>query len=283
MKIEKINAKSMLVLSNLPDTDYVVNPYTGCQFACLYCYASFMGRFVGESRSNWGNYVYVKSNAVDIIREELAKWSNTKCQSSVLLSSVTDPYQGLEKKYQLTRGILQEFLNRQYPGLISILTKSSLVLRDLDVIKQLSNVEVGMTITTTDDNLSHFLEVEAPAVTQRLKTLKKLNEFGIKTYAFIGPLLPHFRYETHLLEKLFIEIAESGVQEVYIEHINLPSYIKERLFPELLSKSEEVQKIYKGAIAKEHRNILDLQVKRLLLTYGLNVRLGGAIYHPELE
>jgi DNA repair photolyase len=262
---------------------HVVNPYTGCQFACLYCYASFMGRFVGESRSNWGNYVYVKSNAVDIIREELAKWSNTKCQSSVLLSSVTDPYQGLEKKYQLTRGILQEFLNRQYPGLISILTKSSLVLRDLDVIKQLSNVEVGMTITTTDDNLSHFLEVEAPAVTQRLKTLKKLNEFGIKTYAFIGPLLPHFRYETHLLEKLFIEIAESGVQEVYIEHINLPSYIKERLFPELLSKSEEVQKIYKGAIAKEHRNILDLQVKRLLLTYGLNVRLGGAIYHPELE
>lgn len=283
MKIEEIEAKSMLVLSNLPDTDYVVNPYTGCQFACLYCYASFMGRFVNEPRSNWGNYVYVKSNAVDVIREELAKWSDKRCQSSVLLSSVTDPYQGLEKKYQLTRGILEAFLERKYPGLVSILTKSPLVLRDVDVIKQLPNAEVGMTITTTDDNLSHFLEVAAPLATQRLETLRKLNDSGLKTYAFVGPLLPHFRYESHLLDKLFSEIARSGVQQVYIEHINLPQYIKERLFPELKGKPEEIQKVYDGAIAKEHRNALDIQIQELLFKYGLHARLGGTIYHPELE
>lgn len=241
-----------------------------------------MGQFVNEPRSNWGDYVYVKSNAVEIIREELTKWPDKKCQSSVLLSSVTDPYQGLEKKYQLTRGILDAFSERKYPGLVSILTKSPLVIRDLDVIKRLPNTEVGMTITTTDDNLSHFLEVAAPLATQRLETLRKLNDSGIRTYAFVGPLLPHFRYEPHLLDKLFNEIAKSGVQEVYIEHINLPQYIKKRLFPELKDKSEEIQKVYEGAIAKEHRNALDVQIRELLSKYGLHARLGGTIYHPEL-
>ena len=86
MKIEEVPAKSILVASKLPDADYVANPYTGCQFACAYCYASFMGRFVNEPVTSWGGYVYVKANAVALAQTQLKRWSLRKRKSSILLS-----------------------------------------------------------------------------------------------------------------------------------------------------------------------------------------------------
>jgi len=181
MKIEHIEAKSIIVPSNIPDKDYVVNPYTGCQFGCLYCYATFMGRFVNEPRNNWGNYVYVKTNAVELAHAQLSTWGDKRKRSSILLSSVTDPYHGIEHKYLLTRGILKTFAEQKYPGPISILTKSPLVLRDVDLLKQL-NSEVGLTITTTDEHLSRFLEVKAPLARRRLETVSKLVQLWIEFF-----------------------------------------------------------------------------------------------------
>lgn len=135
MKITEVEAKSIIVPSKLPDQDYVINPYTGCQFGCLYCYATFMGRYVNESRSDWGNYVYVKLNAVELVRKQLGKWGKERRQSSILLSSVTDPYQGVERKYKIVRGILEVFVEAEYPGQINLLTKSPLIERDLDLLK----------------------------------------------------------------------------------------------------------------------------------------------------
>src|SRR5205809_177019 len=106
MKVVEIEAKSILVRSKLPDAEYVVNPYTGCVFGCHYCYASFAGRFVGEPIGNWGNYVYAKINAIPLFEVELARLRRAGRAPSILLSSVTDAYQGAEKKYRLTRGIL---------------------------------------------------------------------------------------------------------------------------------------------------------------------------------
>lgn len=282
MKIEEIEAKSIIVKSKLPDTDYVINPYTGCQFGCLYCYATFMGRFVNESRADWGNYVYVKKNAIDLARSQIRTWSEERKKSTLLLSSVTDPYHGIENKYCLTRGILEVLVEEKYPGTVSILTKSPLVLRDLDLLSQL-NAEVGLTITTTDDTLSRFLEVSAPTASRRLKTLFELVEAGIKTYVFIGPLLPHFRYEPELLENLFKQIADSGTKQIYVEHINLPTYIKERMWKEFRKESEEVQNIYKGANTQEHRDVLTEIVRELAKKYDLTIRLDGTIYHQELK
>src|SRR5260370_12318223 len=178
MNIQEIEAKSIITPSKLPEADYVVNPYTGCQFGCLFCYASFMGRFVNEPIDRWGDYVYAKINAVALFEKDIARLLKAVPAPSILMSSVTDPYQGAEKQYLLARGVLEILVRTQYPGLVSILTKSPLVLRDVDLLIQLPNPEVGLTVTTTDDKISRFLEVRAPSATSRLDTLRRLNECG---------------------------------------------------------------------------------------------------------
>lgn len=282
MKIHEIQAKSIIVPSRLPGTDFVINPYTGCEFGCLYCYATYTGNYVREPRSNWGNYLYVKANAVELVKAELQGWPKDKLGLSILLSSVTDPYVGAEQKYLITRGILEVFVDNNYPGGIGILTKSPLVLRDIDLLKQLKKVNIGLTITTTDDSLSRFLEVKAPLASRRFETLRRLNENNLPTYVFVGPLLPHFRYHPELLDELFGEIAKAGTKEVFVEHINLPAYIKERLWPGLRGQPEQIRAVYDSASSLEHREALDQIVNELISKYNLNIRLGGAIYHPDL-
>lgn len=281
MIVKEIRARSILSKSRLPDTDYAINPYVGCEFGCLYCYASFMGRFVKEPISNWGNYVYAKVNAVELLKKELAAMPASEKHSSIFLSSVTDCYQGAEAEYKLTRGILEVLVHEKYPGEVGILTKSSMVLRDVDLLKQLPNAEVGMTVTTTDDTLSRFLEVRATASSARLAALKKLQEEGIRTYAFVGPLLPHFRYRPDLLDDLFAKLAEAKVSSVYVEHINLKRYIEERLFESLKNESKEVQEVYRGAEKKEHRKALDEIVNTLLKKHGLRLATSKVLYHDE--
>jgi DNA repair photolyase len=281
MKVTEINAKTILSKSGLPDADYAINPYVGCEFGCIYCYASFAGRSVNEPIENWGNYVYVKRNAVELLRKELAGMPASRRNASIFLSSVTDPYQGAESRYQLTRGILQLLASERYPGEISILTKSSLVLRDIDILKRLRNCEVGMTVTTADDALGRSLEVRAARPSQRLSTLLHLHDEGIRTCASVGPLLPHFRYRPELLDELFSKLAESKVDYVCVEHINLRPYIRKRLFDALKGEPKEVQDVYMSADDAAHRNALDRIVEELAKKHHLELAAGGAIYHNE--
>ena len=281
MKINEIEAKSILVRSKLPDAEYVVNPYIGCVFGCHYCYASFAGRFVGEPIGNWGSYVYAKINAVPLFEVELAKLRRAGRAPSILLSSVTDAYQGAEKKYRLTRGILEALAREPYPGVVSILTKSPLVLRDADLLATIPRAHVGLTVTTTDDRLSRFLEVRAPLASRRLETLAALNSRGIETYAFVGPLLPHFRYDRGALDALFGGLARAGVRSLYVEHINLRPYIQQRMQRALRSAPPEVQAVYRDARTDEHRRVLDTIVAELLAKHGLTLRLSRVLYHDQ--
>ena len=185
IKIREIKAKSIITRSNLPDADYVINPYVGCMHSCLYCYARFMKKFTGHTEP-WGKFVDVKVNAPDLIPVKTLKYR----KKSIFLASVTDPYNPLEEKYQLTRKILEKLIPLQ-PGL-GIQTKSDLVLRDIDLLGQFKNCEVGLTITTLDDNLRKEIEPFASPVKNRIKVLEKLKEAGINNYAFIGPILPFF-------------------------------------------------------------------------------------------
>jgi DNA repair photolyase len=281
MNYKETTAKSILVPSKLPDADYVVNPYTGCEFGCSYCYASFMGKYVNETIANWGNYVYVKSNAVELARQELAKWPADRLQSSVLLSSVTDPYQGAEKKFELTRGILQAFVDAEYPGPVGILTKSPLVLRDVDILRQIHDLEVGLTVTTTDDQISRELEVRAPLASRRLDTLAELNKAGIPTYAFVGPLLPHFRARPELLRELFGALASAGVKSLYVEHMNISKYIRDRLVQITPLEYPEAHKVYTASDLEAHRDALSDQVHELVREFGFTLLHETVLTHKK--
>src|SRR3989304_2124443 len=139
--IREIQAKSILTKSGIPGVDYCINPYVGCSHGCRYCYATFMKRYTGHTEP-WGGFVDVKITAPEILQRQLKRARNGRG----MISSVTDAYQHIESKYKPTRQCLEILLQNQSP--VDILTKSPLVLRDMDIIKKFKDIEVGITITT---------------------------------------------------------------------------------------------------------------------------------------
>lgn len=282
-KIQEIQAKSILSKTGLPDCDWVINPYIGCRFGCKYCYAAFVGRF-RHPGEEWGSYVDVKLNAPELLRKQLTNKLKAKKKKDIgiiFFGSVTDPYQGLEAKYKLTRKCLQVFLDFEYQGEIGILTKSSLVTRDINVFKKIKNIHVGLTVTSSGDPISKYLETYATPNEERIKTLQKLHRAGIETYAFVGPLLPHFVWMKDEMEKLLRELKKAGVSYIYLEHINLSRYIRERLFKYLEKDFPEELERFKLAQSPEYRRQLDNLLSKLVKKVGLKVAYQKPIYHQD--
>jgi len=277
MKINLIKAKTIMQKTGLPDCDWVVNPYTGCRFGCKYCYAAFVGRFT-HPNEEWGSYVDVKINAPELLKKEISGEKGI-----ILFSSVTDPYQGLEAKYQLTRKCLQVLADVRYKGEVGILTKSGLVTRDIDIFKKIKNIHVGMTVTSTGDPISQYLETYATPNPDRLKALKKLHQAGIKTYAFVGPLLPHFVWLEKEMKLLLTELKKTGVSYIYLEHLNLSKYIRDRLYKYLKKDYPQELARFKQAQTPEYRLKLDKLLAKLIKQVGLKVAYGRAIYHKDKQ
>ncbi|NTV57847.1 MAG: radical SAM protein [Deltaproteobacteria bacterium] len=211
LAVKETQAKSILNKSQI--FDYCVNPYTGCQVNCRYCYARlFMKRYSGHKEA-WGEFVDVKINAPEVLRKQLQRAK----RGTAWISSVCDPYQPLEAKYELTRRCLKELLEKQFP--VNIQTKSKLVLRDMDLLKDFKEIEVGFTITTNDEKIAGFFEPGAASVADRMKALERIHSSGIKTFAFIGPLLPGDP------EKLVADL-DGSVDRVFIDRMNYLSQIK---------------------------------------------------------
>ncbi|MDA8091881.1 MAG: radical SAM protein [Nitrospiraceae bacterium] len=181
MDIREIRAKNILSKSQI--YDYALNPYVGCQHACIYCYAKFMKRFTGH-KEPWGKFVDVKVNASELLEMEVKK----KKVGRVWISGVCDAYQPLEKKYLITRRCLEILVDAGWP--FTIQTKSPLVLRDLEIIMSASDAEVGFTITTADERIRKIFEPGAPPSAKRIEALGKLHSEGIRTLAMIAPILP---------------------------------------------------------------------------------------------
>jgi len=181
MIVNEIQSKAILSVSKV--YQYVINPYTGCQLACTYCYARFMKRFTGH-REPWGQFVDVKVNAPDLLRRDITK----KKPGKVWISGVCDPYQPLEAKYKLTRQCLEILAQNNWPAIVQ--TKSPLVLRDIDVLKDGRDFEVGFSIATADERIRKLFEPDAPPINDRLRALDELHRAGIRTYAMIAPMLP---------------------------------------------------------------------------------------------
>lgn len=279
LAIHEITVKSIIGSTKVPSADFVINPYTGCQFACMYCFASFMGRFVGEKNSNWGNYVYVKTNAVELMEKDIYRLLKKRPHPRIAMSTVTDPYQGVERKYRLTRGILEVFVRHNYQGRVSLLTKSLNVLDDINLLQQLQNAEVGLSITTSDDGLSRQLDAMAPLAHARLETLRKLNETGIKTYVFVGPFLPHMALRPEMIDTLFSEIRSAGTSEVKVEYLNLPSYVRPRFKDFLKDQPEDIRAVYATSQTVEYRDRLEPIIHDALKRHGLSLRFEKIIHH----
>ena len=284
-EVKEIQAKSVLSKTTLKDADfdYSVNPYYGCRFGCVYCYASFMGRFVGKNVSDWGNYVFAKINASELLAKEIKSLPDKGRGKVIWFSSVTDPYQGMEAKYELTRKCLQVLADYGFAGTVTILTKSDLVLRDVDIFKRFKKFDVGLTITSTDDKVARFFEKMAPPVSDRLKALKTLNKLGFKTYAFLGPLLPNILADEKELDKLFKSVADAGTKEIYVEYLNSSNYLIGRLREEIKNLDPELIKLFEKSKNKEFRKEWDANINKLVKKYNFHFRFGGTIYHPEMS
>lgn len=179
--VKEVQAKSILTASKI--YPWVINPYTGCQNACSYCYARFMKRVTGH-KEPWGEFVDVKINAPALLEKEIRK----KRRDRVWVSGVCDPYQPLEARYRLTRQCLEILARNKWPVIVQ--TRSPLVLRDLDIISGAEGFEVGFSIGTADDHIRHLFEPDAPPIPDRIAALDELHRAGVRTYAMVAPVLP---------------------------------------------------------------------------------------------
>ena len=180
--VREVEAKSILNVSKIHD--YCVNPYTGCEVGCVYCYAAlFMRRYSGHAEP-WGGFVDVKVNAPELLARQILKAK----RGTIWFSSVCDPYQPLEERYALTRRLLEVLAGRDLP--VEIQTKSARVRRDLDVIRRIPGAEVGFSIATDDETVAGMFEPKASPLGERVETLREFKAAGVPTFAFAGPLLP---------------------------------------------------------------------------------------------
>jgi len=211
IKITEIQAKSVLNTSKI--FDYCVNCYTGCAFNCRYCYAAlFMRRYSGHAEP-WGSFVDVKVNAPEVLARQLKRAK----RGVVWLSSVCDAYQPLEEKYRLTRRCLELLAEVDFP--VQVQTKSVLVLRDIDVFRTFREIKVGFSIATEDERTARLFEPNASPVGERIRALRTLKEAGIRTFAFVGPLLPGN-------PEALIEALEGKADEILIDRMNYIDTIK---------------------------------------------------------
>jgi DNA repair photolyase len=238
MILNEIQCKSALTKCGFPGGGLTINPYVGCLHGCIYCYARFMKRFTGHEEE-WGTFIDVKTNIADVLQKEV-KSSRFKDQK-IFISTVTDPYQPLEKKYQLTRKILE--ILKDYDNPINILTKSDLVLRDLDLLKQFKNIDVNFTINTLDEKWQGLSEPAASTAKKRLEAASILSKEGIGVIAMMGPYWPVFTNP----DELFREFNRVGIKQIFSESLNtmgqnwqgVERMIKNN-YPELLKEFQNI-------------------------------------------
>lgn len=210
--ISLIQVKNALNKSGIYGVQYCLNPYRGCQHACKYCYAELIIKKTGKN-DRWGSYVDIKDNFIEILQREAIRLK----KGLIMLSSVTDPYQPVEAKTALTRKCLKILSENKFP--VYILTKSPLVLRDIDIFKNFEDCEVGITVTTDNEEIRKLFEPFAPPIEARISALYKLKREGVKTSAFIGPALP--MNPENLLKKI-----ENSVDYIYIDKMNYSFKVK---------------------------------------------------------
>ena len=194
---------------------WTINPYRGCEFACRYCYARYTHEFM-EMRDSleFEQKIYVKQHAAGLLRHELRL---VKPEESIALGTATDPYQPAERRYEVTRAILEEFA-RHRGFELGIVTKSNLVVRDLELLKEVARsnkLSVHVTITTLDADLARILEPRAPRPDLRLDAVRALAKAGVRVGISCSPVVPGITDSPRDLESLIAAASDAGADYVF--------------------------------------------------------------------
>src|SRR5579862_8238923 len=254
---------------------WTINPYRGCEFACKYCYARYTHEFM-EMRDGieFEQKIFIKQHAADLLRQELRR---VKSGEEIAIGTATDPYQPAERRFEVTRAILEEFARHKEFD-IGIVTKSNLVLRDTDLLKEISKnnkLFVNLTITTLNADLARILEPRAPRPDLRLEAMSKLNQAGVDAGVICAPVLPGITDSPRDLEALVRATAEAGGKHVFANSLFLKPCsaavflpFLEKEFPQLV---ESYQKRYKDRafLPESYRKPLSQLMKRLRQKYGI--------------
>ena len=268
MKIIKKKTKNIFTKTKLPGCDFVINQYVGCGHACLYCYANaickWLWRMKGKKNyGKWGSWVEVRVNAPELVKGK-------KIKGLVWMSSISDPYQPIERKLKLTRRILE---NMDKNIELAIQTKSNLILRDIDLFKKFKKIEIGLTINGFEGKIKELFEPNSSTHKERVETLKILKENGIKTYAFVSPIIFNL-----VNVKKCIKETKNFVDDYWFEILNLRASGKE--FQDILRKrfSESYQMMMnKGKFRKFVKNLKEIIKKAKIKTPGI------VIHYPEFK
>jgi DNA repair photolyase len=243
--VREVRCSSVLHRMNFgPTSEYTVNLYRGCAHACTYCYAPSL---VHDER-RWGDYVDAKVNAPAVLNRELRSAE----KDVIFISSASDPYQPVEAKYKLTRKALGVIRKHDFPALI--LTRSPLVLRDLDILQRLSWARVGFSISSVSN---HFFEPGVPSIEKRIDALCKLRDAGIKTWVSMAPIVPSVIL--HELESVFAELKRAKISGISLGMLRFIGYEASRVMfeertgvtsKEALARGSEVMQKARDLAAK---------------------------------
>ena len=265
--IKETVSKNIITKSKLPATDYVINNYVGCNHGCIYCYAEFMKRFTNHTEK-WGEFLDVKKFNEEKFVKYLKKINSDK---KILMSSVTDPYNPYEIKYKSTRNILKLFIQANNEHIhLEILTKSLLIFRDIDLLKKIKNITVGISLNTLNDNLRRQIEPCAGSIKSRIEILKKLKGENIPVYLFVSPIFPML---TQLEE--IIATCKDTVDFIYFENLNLRGRYKKIILNFISKNFPEYNQLYHDIYTKnkkEYWYLLMEDINRLCKIYDIKYK-----------
>ena len=267
MVINEITVNDYLTKSNLPDSDYVINPYVGCTHGCKYCYASFMKRFTGH-KENWGDFIDIKRCNKSI---DLKKISG----KNVFLSSVTDCYNQYEKDFCITRNILEQLVDSDCN--LSISTKSKLILRDIDLLKQMKNLIVCMSINTLNEKFRSDMD-NASTIKERMDTLKELHNNGIYTVLFMSPIFPYITEWKEIIDQ-----TKDYVDEYWFENLNLRGNYKKEILDYIRTNYSDLYSDYIDIYLKKNNKYWKDLAEEINNYCNLNnINYTNYFYHKEL-
>ncbi len=273
-----LEARSILnrcTSARMPFT-WTVNPYRGCEFACKYCYARYTHEFM-EIRDNveFERKIYIKQDVQRLLRQDLKR---VKPNEEIAVGTATDPYQPAERRYEMTRSLLEVFAEQR--GLnLSFITKSDLITRDIDLFRKIAEhntLFLNITVTTMNVQLTRILEPRAPRPDLRIKALRQLSEAGLDCGVSCAPVLPGINDALNSLEMVVGETKRAGGKYIFANPLFLKPcsasvflpFLKEE-FPHL---ALEYEKRYqdKAYLPKVYKQRISDLMKKLRNKYGLN-------------